>query len=161
MKLFVSVLILGMSLSCATAQEKLAPKISKEQATKTALAQFKNGVVKDSELEKEDGRVVWSFDIQVGKERKEVWVDANSGKIVRTETETAQKESVEQAIANAEKIALKRVPGEVVKSASKVTKGKKIYCIEIRQKNGTITEVDIDGRTQKVVKTQNKASKSR
>src|SRR5436189_220816 len=66
-------------------------KISKEDATKTALAQVPNGMVKDSELEKEKGKLIYSFDIAVtgSSDIKEVAVDAITGQVVSVETETA------------------------------------------------------------------------
>ena len=39
------------------------PKISAEQARASALAKVPGGKVKSEELEKEDGRLIWSFDI--------------------------------------------------------------------------------------------------
>lgn len=81
-------------------QAKLAAeaKVSQADAQKTALDQVPNGVVKESELEKEHGRLVWSFDIAVpdSKDIKEVAVDALDGKVVSVETESAEKEAKEK-----------------------------------------------------------------
>ena len=71
-------------------------KISKKEAIKIALAEVKGGKVKSSELEKENGKFVWSFDIKVGKEIKEVWVDAYEGKVIKTEVESVAKEKDEE-----------------------------------------------------------------
>ncbi len=38
-------------------------KMTKEQATTIGLAKVPNGAVKEAELEKEKGKLVWSFDI--------------------------------------------------------------------------------------------------
>jgi hypothetical protein len=55
------------------------------------------GSVSSSELEKEHGKLIWSFDTaQVGsKNLTEVQVDAKTGKIVSTRIETPDKERQE------------------------------------------------------------------
>lgn len=72
------------------------PKISKQQAEKIALKEIKGGKVLSGEYEKEDGKEIWSFDIKVGKGIKEVWVDPQSGKVIKVETESLQHESREK-----------------------------------------------------------------
>jgi len=72
-------------------------KITKEQATETALKQVPGGKLKESELEKENGKLVYSFDISVKKGIKEVQVDAVTGKVVSIKSESAQDEANEKA----------------------------------------------------------------
>ena len=83
----------------ATTQAKLhaEAKISEADARATALATVPGGAVSSSELEKEHGKLIWSFDIaQVGsKNITEVQVDARTGKIVSSKTETPDKERQE------------------------------------------------------------------
>jgi uncharacterized membrane protein YkoI len=80
-------------------QAKLAAeaKISEADARTTALAKVPGGTVSSSELEKEHGKLIWSFDIaKVGsKNITEVQVDAKTGKIVSTKAETPDKERQE------------------------------------------------------------------
>jgi hypothetical protein len=80
-------------------QAKLAAeaKISEADARTTALAKVPGGAVSSSELEKEHGKLVWSFDIaKVGsKNITEVQVDAKTGKIVSTKIETPDKQQRE------------------------------------------------------------------
>jgi uncharacterized membrane protein YkoI len=38
-------------------------KVSKYDAQKTALAKVPDGTIKESELEKEHGKLIWSFDV--------------------------------------------------------------------------------------------------
>jgi hypothetical protein len=80
-------------------QAKLAAqaRISEADARTTALAQVPGGTVSSSELEKEHGKLIWSFDIaKVGsKNITEVQVDAKTGKIVSTKIETPEKEQRE------------------------------------------------------------------
>jgi uncharacterized membrane protein YkoI len=69
-------------------------KVSKDDAEKTALAKVPNGVIKEAELEKEDGKLQWSFDVATtdSKEITEVNVDAITGAVI-----SAKKESTEDA----------------------------------------------------------------
>jgi uncharacterized membrane protein YkoI len=66
-------------------------KVSKDDAQKTAQTKVPNGTVKESELEKEKGKLIWSFDFTIpdSKDIKEVNVDAMTGDVVGdVETET-------------------------------------------------------------------------
>jgi uncharacterized membrane protein YkoI len=80
-------------------QAKLAAeaRISEADARTTALAKVPGGTVSSSELEKEHGKLIWSFDIaKVGSRNiTEVQVDAKTGKIVSTRIETPDKERKE------------------------------------------------------------------
>jgi uncharacterized membrane protein YkoI len=79
-------------------QEKLAreAKITKEQAQATAL-QRAPGTVESAELEREHGRLVYSFDIRNAKGTiDEVQVSAITGKIVRVEHENKKQEAAEK-----------------------------------------------------------------
>jgi uncharacterized membrane protein YkoI len=72
-------------------------KVSQADAQATALAQAPNGTVKESELEKEHGKLIWSFDIATpgATDITEVNVDAITGKVVSTEKEKAEDEAKE------------------------------------------------------------------
>lgn len=72
-------------------------KVSEAQAKSTALNKVPNGVVKSSELEREKGKLVWSFDISQpsAKGVTEIQVDAITGKIVSLKTETPAQEAKE------------------------------------------------------------------
>ena len=73
-------------------------KVSQADAQATALAQVSNGTVKESELEKEHGKIIWSFDIATPdtKDITEVNVDAISGQVVSKETEKPENEANEK-----------------------------------------------------------------
>ena len=92
--LIVSLFIGGLTLTgCATDKEsrlEAQARITKADAEKTALARVPNGTVKECELEKENGKLVWSFDIATpdSKDITEVQVDAITGKIVSVEKES-------------------------------------------------------------------------
>jgi uncharacterized membrane protein YkoI len=73
-------------------------KVSKEDATRTALAQVPNGTLKASELEKERGKLIWSFDLATpgSSELTEVNIDAITGQVVATSKESPESESKER-----------------------------------------------------------------
>jgi uncharacterized membrane protein YkoI len=78
---------------------KKMAKVSMEAARKTALAK-QAGTVSKSELEVEDGCLVYSFDIKVaGKSgAQEIMVDAGNGKVLSSKHESAVKEAAEKAM---------------------------------------------------------------
>src|SRR5215470_3504097 len=80
-------------------------RITKHQAKRIALARVKHGTIKSAELEKENGVLIWSFDVvQPGKKNlTEVWVDAKTGKITSVDVETASTEKKEAAEDRAKK----------------------------------------------------------
>lgn len=73
-------------------------KVSQADAQATALAQVQNGTVKESELEKEHGKLIWSFDIATPdtKDITEINVDAITGQVVSKEMEKPEKEAKEK-----------------------------------------------------------------
>jgi uncharacterized membrane protein YkoI len=105
----ISAIIVGGSLLLArpvTAQKeseqaqeaRLArqAKITKEQAQETALKRAP-GNVESAELEREHGKLVYSFDIRNSKGTiDEVQVSAITGRVVRVEHETRKQEAAEK-----------------------------------------------------------------
>lgn len=90
---FIAFIALGAF--AGTAAEKPQPKITMEQARTTALKKAP-GTVKSEELENEHGKLIYSFDISTGKDAiTEVNVDANTGRIVAVQQESAAKEAAE------------------------------------------------------------------
>ena len=89
--LVVAVLVVG----CATTQ---TAKLSRVEAERVALARAPGGTVKESELEKEHGRLVWSFDIATPgtSDITEVQVDAVTGEVVSVENETVAQQQAEK-----------------------------------------------------------------
>ncbi|HZV36797.1 MAG TPA: PepSY domain-containing protein [Verrucomicrobiae bacterium] len=77
---------------------KSQAKISEDQARQIAISKVPNGTIKESELEKEKGRLIWSFDIAIpdSKDIKEVNVDAITGEVVAVETETPRQQAKEK-----------------------------------------------------------------
>jgi hypothetical protein len=102
--LMVSTLLAGfLAGACSAADE--APKIDRATAERIALKRVPGGHVKEGELETEHGKRVWSFDIaQPGSpDILEIQVDANTGAVVATETETPDQQAKETQAEKKEK----------------------------------------------------------
>jgi hypothetical protein len=99
-KLMLPVLIACFAGCTSDREAKLRAEagISKTQAETIALARVPNGAVKTSELEKEKGRLIWSFDITTpdSKDITEVNVDAKSGEVITVSKETPEQEKKEK-----------------------------------------------------------------
>lgn len=108
---FLTIGIFGIAASSVSAQEresgeregkentKLAKKakITLAHAREIALRED-NGTVESEELEKEHGKLVYSFDIRNSKGTvTEIWVDAKTGKVVHKSEENAAAEAKEKA----------------------------------------------------------------
>lgn len=96
----------------AEKQAKLAKeaKITMERAREIAL-QRAPGTVEEAELEREKGRLVYSFDIRNDRGTiTEVHVDANDGSVVSVEEEDARKEAGEKRQEAREKAGSKKRP---------------------------------------------------
>jgi uncharacterized membrane protein YkoI len=101
-----SVLVAALLAGCATEkdshdkQAKLAAeaKLSRADAEKIALSKVPGGTIKEGELEKEKGKLIWSFDVaSVGtKDITEVNIDAITGAVIAVDKETAADEAKEK-----------------------------------------------------------------
>jgi uncharacterized membrane protein YkoI len=104
------ILGLGLSLTAISCNRQSGTPIKEETATlsdsasidstaarATALAKVPGGKIVKEELEQENGRLVYSFDIKKGAETgvEEVQVDARDGSVVSVEHEDAAKEAAE------------------------------------------------------------------
>ena len=110
--LFAAMLTLGTAASASAQAAKAAAKkeatsqailrkeakIAEADARKTALGAVPGGKVQSHELERENGRLIYSYDIKVaGKSGvEEVNVDAKTGQIVAHEHEDAKAEAKEK-----------------------------------------------------------------
>jgi len=76
-------------------------KISEDSAAKIAMKRVPKGTISSAELEKDKGRLVYAYDLQVpGRSgMQEVLVDAKSGKVVRSFHESAATEKKEATMA--------------------------------------------------------------
>ena len=91
-----AVLAAGFLAGCKTETEsqlQAKAKISKADAQATALTRVPNGTVKECELEREHGKLIWSIGCTTpdSKDITEVNVDALTGAVVNVEHEKAEK----------------------------------------------------------------------
>ena len=99
--LMTLVLALAMGQAYAAPDSRAAlmeeAKVSEAQARATVLARIPNGTVKSAELEREHGRLIWSFDVSRPSVKgvTEIQVDALSGKIASEKKETPVQEAKE------------------------------------------------------------------
>ena len=105
--LFCSLLTIGLFAGCMSerhehhgeqARLQAEAKVSRAEAERTALAQAPNGTVKEAELEKEKGKLIWSFDIATpgSKDITEVNVDDITGAVISVEKETPEQQRKEK-----------------------------------------------------------------
>jgi hypothetical protein len=103
----VAVGVVGLFGGCASergegkesvAKLQAEAKISKADAEKTALAKVPGGTIKESGLEREKGKLIYSFDIATPgtKDITEVAVDAITGEVVAVDIETPAKQQEEK-----------------------------------------------------------------
>ena len=74
-------------------------KIAEATAAATALAKVPGGKIESVELEEEDGKLIYSYDIKVAGKKgiEEIQVDAMTGAIAKTEHEDPAAEKKEKA----------------------------------------------------------------
>jgi uncharacterized membrane protein YkoI len=72
-------------------------RVSRADAERMALERVPGGTIKEGEIEREKGHLIWSFDVNVAGESgvQEVNVDAVSGKVLSVEHESAAAEEKE------------------------------------------------------------------
>jgi len=94
-------------VSPAVAADKLETEaeVSRANAERIALAKVPSGKIKEAELEKEEGRLIWSFDIATKgpKAITEVHVDAKTGEVLEIEREGGAGEWAETLSMSTEK----------------------------------------------------------
>jgi hypothetical protein len=112
-----SILALGLAAGGLTACSSMkgegnaakleaAAKVTKADAEKIALAKVPGGTIKEGGIEKEKGKVIWSFDIATAgtKDITEVAVDAMTGEVIAVDKETpADQEKEKKADAKEKK----------------------------------------------------------
>ncbi len=103
----ITVVTFSGALLAASSQADLMREatVSKSQAEKTALGKVPNGVIKSEEIEREHGKLIWSFDSATSgtKNITEVQVDAKTGRIVSIQVEKPKDQAKEAAADRKEK----------------------------------------------------------
>ena len=84
-------------ISKAEAALRATAKVGEDSARAIALKVVPGATVKSSEIEKEKGKLIWSFDLKVAGKKgiEEVNVDAMTGKVLGHEHESDAKEAKE------------------------------------------------------------------
>ncbi len=100
-KRIITLVLICAGLATASADSKkleAQAKVSRAEAEKAALAKVPGGTVKEAELEEEDGKLIWSFDIAKpgAKDIIEVEVDAKTGAVLKVDDEGEQDEAAEK-----------------------------------------------------------------
>ncbi len=90
-------------VGCATEKEQEAKleakaRITKAEAQRIALAKVPGGSIQEGGIEKEHGKVIWSFDIATPgtQDITEVAVDAMTGDVLAIDKETPSQEAKEK-----------------------------------------------------------------
>jgi hypothetical protein len=101
-----SALIAGLLAGCASekhshdkqAKLQAEAKVSRADAEKIALSKVPGGTIKEGELEKENGKLIWSFDVSTPgtKDITEVNIDAITSAVIAVDKETAADEAKEK-----------------------------------------------------------------
>ena len=99
MKAYVILPLALLAASSFANAKSPTPRITEAAARTAALAMVKGGTVKAGELETENRRLIYSFDIaQAGRTGiEEVQISAITGKLVSRHHESPAKEAVEAA----------------------------------------------------------------
>jgi uncharacterized membrane protein YkoI len=134
------------------AYSKDKPKVTKAEALKAAKAAVPTGKILSSELEMEQGKQIWSFDIRDGKQMKEIWVDAASGAVIHNEVESKAAEKVEKKMDKAEAMVKRKTGGKVTSSSTEGSGAAEVYVFQVAKKDGTNEAVRVNAKTMKMVK---------
>lgn len=147
-------------------KDKLRVKIRMADARATALSRV-GGEVLEEDLEKENGRLQYSFDIRDSSGK--VWdveIDAITGVILKADDGSDDEEDDDDAekispgdvravtisMEAARAIALKRIAGTIVEEELEKENGRLQYSFDIRDSNGKIWDVEVDAKTGKILK---------
>lgn len=156
-------------------QKQLAKEatITKEEAISVALKEVA-GKVGDTELEDEDGTVVYGVEVTDDQgNQQDVKVDAKTGKVLKVEADDENEEEGDKDEEVSDKleqqklekeakisakesitIALKEINGQVTETELEDEDGTVVYGVEITDNQGKKHDVKIDAKTGKVLKVE-------
>ncbi|MDE1977585.1 MAG: PepSY domain-containing protein [Elusimicrobia bacterium] len=94
-------LLLAAASAFAAAPVKHKKKIhaallTRKQAYAALAAQVKGAKILEAELERESGRLIWSFDVEANNGITEIWLDPHTGALIKSQVESARKEAQER-----------------------------------------------------------------
>lgn len=132
-------------------------KVSLEQCEKTVLDKHPGKVIK-VELKKEKGVPTFEFDVQGADKTWDVECSGSTGMITEVEEEVANadapafKAKAKVSLEQAQKIALKKYPGEIVETEYEIEPdGAASYEFDIKTKSGKEMKVEVDATSGKIV----------
>jgi len=96
MAVVVALMAAGLYAAETQAQLQKEAKISMKKAKSIAMKKVPDGKIQSAELEREGGKLIYSFDIKGSKGITEVNVDAMNGKVVNVHEESPAKEAAEK-----------------------------------------------------------------
>lgn len=144
----------------AAAMDMPRTAVSMEQCLIAALSEVP-GRVKEIELSIEDGVPHYEFEIYANGRETEVECDAMTGKIVEIEWENENMDvdaflaKAKVSPSQARKIALREVPGKVVKLDLETTStGVMSYEFEIMMRDGSEMDVEVDAISGRITETE-------
>lgn len=183
--MYKMVVALAMALALPLfAEAQVQPKVTKLQAEQAVLTAVKGGKILSCEYESEGGRRIWSVDVRLDGNIREVWVDPVSGHVIKVQKESmaheksemsgekkmmpkthvshARKPAMTQVVTRtmAGEIALKAVHGGVVLSVQKIASGKvQVWSVNVKTSKGT-EDVLVSPQNGKVLKISTVAKKA-
>ncbi len=96
MKTITAIIFVALFSIGALAADARPKYIGMKRAKEIAHSRV-HGTIKSAELEKEHGRMIYSFDIKTAKGITEVNVDARTGKVIAVQKENPADEAKEKA----------------------------------------------------------------
>ncbi|HEY0429950.1 MAG TPA: PepSY domain-containing protein [Pyrinomonadaceae bacterium] len=131
-------------------------KITMDEAREAALKRVP-GTVKEGELEKEKGKLIYSFDISTSDGMiTEVWVDAKTGNVINVEKENAANEAAEKKADSKKDDDDEESDASQKANQAKYAKQAKITmdeakAIALKEKNGTITDQELEKKKGRIL----------
>ncbi len=153
--------LLAATINAMAMEPMPKTNVSMETCLAAALDRYP-GTVKELEFGLEDGVPHYEFEILTADGREtEVECSAMTGKIVEVEWENqnmdldAFLEKAKFSPGQARKIALRRVPGKIIKMDLETTStGAMSYEFEVRTRDGKDVDVEVDAMSGKVTETE-------
>ena len=142
--------LLSLVLLAGGMQAMASGLITKSQAEQDALNTLGGGIVDQSYLEQETGKLIWAVDVSRAESYYQVWVDAHTGTILSVIRHLPPGKTINKQ--QAEQIALKAVGGgKVIQSQRDQWKGYQIWDVTITQPAWEY-DVYVDAHTGAVLK---------
>ncbi len=141
-----------LALAVSAAADPSPATITQDRATQAARALHANARIIGSELETEDGKHIWSFDLKDGDKTREVWVDAETGAVVKDAVESARQESDEKILDRAEAVLKKSVACEMGEGELRHGRDGELALFRLKMADGATFDAFVDPVGGKIVR---------